>query len=219
MMMNHLKNSIQCIVLFAFFFAAGAAQSDDGVRLLRAVNIDDGRGVARLLADGQDPNFRNEQGQPVLFLAMREGSFRAAEALLADPRLQVDATTTAGETALMMAALRGHLDWVRKLAERGAAINRGGWTPLHYAASDGATPVVAWLLEQGAAIDAPSPNRSTALMMAARYGASESVELLLARGADPRSRNERGLNAADFARGAGRDKLADRLDVLALAPR
>jgi len=35
----------------------------------------------------------------------------------------------------MMAALRGSLEWTQRLIERGAAINRDGWTPLHYAAS------------------------------------------------------------------------------------
>jgi len=51
-------------------------------------------------------------------------------------------------------------------------------------------------------------------MMAAQYGAEESVTLLLAQRADARVRNERGLNAADFARLAGREKLAQRLDAM-----
>ena len=83
--------------------------------------------------------------------------------------------------------------------------------------SGGGFDVVRWLLDQGVPVDAPAPNRSTPLMMAARYGASESVELLLARGADPRPRNDRGMDAADFARGAGRDALAERLTALAAA--
>ncbi|MEY3253490.1 MAG: hypothetical protein RL227_2463, partial [Pseudomonadota bacterium] len=80
-----------------------------------------------------------------------------------------------------------------------------------------ATDVVRWLVEQGAAIDARSPNRSTPLMMAARYGASESVEWLLARGADAGLRNDRDMNAADFARSAGRDAIAQRLAAPAAA--
>jgi ankyrin repeat protein len=131
----------------------------------------------------------------------------------------VDAVTAADETALMMAALRGHLDWAKKLVARGAAVNRPGWTPLHYAASDAGTPVVAWLLAQGAALDAASPTGNTALMMAARYGASESVDLLLARGADPRPKNQRGLSAAELARGAGRDRVADQIAAAERAPR
>ena len=37
------------------------------------------------------------------------------DALLAHPDLKVDATTPANETALMMAALAGQLEWAQKL--------------------------------------------------------------------------------------------------------
>lgn len=214
-----LKNLRWLVVGIGLFVLAGSGVADDQVRYWRAVGVDDARTVQRLLKAGTDPNQKNEQGQPALFVAMREGNFQVAEALLEDSRLHVDATTAADETALMMAALRGHLAWAQKLVARGAAVNRPGWTALHYAASDGGTPVVAWLLEQGAALEALSPTGNTALMMAARYGASESVELLLAKGADPRPRNPRGLSAADLARSAGRDRLADQLQALAQAPR
>jgi hypothetical protein len=70
---------------------------------------------------------------------------------------------------------------------------------------------VSLMLERGAQIDAPSPNGSTALMMAARYGADESALLLLARGASTTVRNQRDMNAADFARSVGRDALAAKL--------
>lgn len=52
-------------------------------------------------------------------------------------------------------------------------------------------------------------------MMAARYGAEASVDLLLAKGADARRVNEAGLNAAAFAKLGGRDGLAQRLAKLA----
>jgi ankyrin repeat protein len=63
-------------------------------------------------------------------------------------------------------------------------------------------------------VDARSPNGSTPLMMAARYGSEASVDLLLARGANPKLRNQRDLSAADFARMDGRDALAQRLQTL-----
>lgn len=52
-------------------------------------------------------------------------------------------------------------------------------------------------------------------MMAARYGNEASVDLLRERGADLRLRNELGLGAGDFARSAGRVRLADQLDLAA----
>jgi len=201
------------LVVASGFLVVPTVQAQSDVAVQRAINVDDDRTVRRWLAAGGDPNRLDERGQTPLIVAMRDESFKVAAVLLESPALRVDATNHAGETALMMAALKGHLAWAQRLVAAGAAINRVGWTPLHYAASGGGVDVLRWLLEQGAQIDAPSPNRSTALMMAARYGASESVEVLLARGADTQLRNDRGLTAADFARSAGRDKLVERLSA------
>ena len=181
----------------------------------RAVSIDNERAVRDLLAAGFDPNTLNEKGQVGLFLALQEDSLKVAAALLAHPAIRVDAATSADETPLMMAAMRGNLEWTMRLLDRGAAINRAGWTPLHYAASGPAVAVVKLLLDRGAAIDTPSPNRSTALMMAARYGSEEAVQLLLSRGASTKLRNDRQMTPADFARSAGREPLAILLDAAA----
>lgn len=176
--------------------------------------MDDARGVKRLLAQGFDPNTVNAQGQPALIQAIRDDSPAVVAALLEHPRLQLEATTPAGETALMMAAIAGNIDFVRQLLARGAKVEREGWTPLHYAASGPSEAVVALLLDRGAAIDAPSPNRSTPLMMAAGYGSEASVQLLLQRGANPRLLNDRELGVVDFARRAGRERLAEQLQRL-----
>lgn len=187
------------------------AMASDASALFKAVKIDAPHLVAQALKDGEDPNVRDAEGQLPLVVALRDESLKAAQALLADPRTEVDAANAHGETALMMAAMRGQLDWLRRLLERGAAINRDGWTPLHYAASGPSVAAVRLLLERGAAIDARSPNGTTPLMMAARYGAIDAAELLLARGASTALRNQRELDAADFAAAAGRDTLAQRL--------
>jgi uncharacterized protein len=215
--MKMLKRCFQTLLYLLVFAAAVPAFAQDEAAFFRAVSVDDERAVKRWIDAGGDPNRANPQGQPALSLALRDEAYKVAALLLAQPTIRIDAPNAAGETALMLAALRGQADWVRRLVSQGAAINREGWTPLHYAASGGATDVVRWLLEQGAAIDARSPNRSTPLMMAARYGASESVDWLVARGADTRLRNDRDMTAADFARSAGRDALAQQLGALAAA--
>ena len=203
---------LKLLLYLSVVAAVCSAKADSASDFFRAVNVDNERSVKAQLAGGFDPNTRNEQGQPALFVALRDESHKVAAALLAHPAIRVDATTPADETPLMMAALRGNLASTQRLVEAGAALNRPGWTPLHYAASGSGVAVVRWLLDQGAAIDALSPNRSTALMMAARYGAVDSAELLLSRGANLRPRNERDLSAADFARAAGREALATRLE-------
>jgi ankyrin repeat protein len=208
----HLKNVAQLIVASVVSGSAIAGAYDD---FFRAVGVDDARTVAALLARGFDPNSVSLEGQSGLFLALRSESASVAEALIAHPELRVDATNPHGETALMMAALRGQAAFVQRLIDRGGQVNREGWTPLHYAAAGPEAKVVALLLDRGAAIEAPSPNRTTPLMMAARYGSEASVEVLLRRGADVKARNALDLTAGDFARQAGREALARRLDALA----
>ena len=211
MMRNYFKSFIYLVVTAL----SSAVFANPSVDFFRAVSIDNERAVRELLAAGFDPNITNEKGQVGLFLALQEDSLKVAAALLAHPAIRVDAATVADETPLMMAAMRGNLEWTMRLLDRGAAINRAGWTPLHYAASGPAVAVVKLLLDRGAAIDAPSPNRSTALMMAARYGAEEAVHLLLSRGASSKLRNDRQMTPADFARSAGREPLAVLLDAAA----
>ncbi len=211
-MKQWLRFALYLLVVSGFSIARAGSYED----FFRAVNVDHADGVQALLARGFDPNAVSEQGQVGLFLALRDGSPRVVEVLLADPRTLIDAANASGETPLMMAALRGQTEWAERLLDRGAQLGRSGWSALHYAASGPGTAVVAMLLARGAAIDAPSPNGSTALMMAARYGPEESVDLLLARGASLAARNIQDLNAADFARLGGRDKLAVRLNKAAL---
>lgn len=213
-MKSCIKYAFQIAV--AIWFSAASANSF--VDFFRAVGLDDTRTVGRLLERGFDPNAVAENGQTALYLALRDGSFEVAALLLAHPQIRIDAANAVGETPLMIAALKGRTDWLTRLLQRGAALEREGWTPLHYAASGPEPAAVQMLLERGARIEALSPNKTTPLMMAARYGNTDSAELLLARGANAKARNDAGLTAADFARSAGRDRLARKLEEAAARP-
>lgn len=191
--------------------SVSAAPRDD---LFRALNRDDPGAVTELLKQGIDPNTLDEKGRTSLGFALLNESFRAADALMAAPRLEVNQLNQAGESALMIASLRGNLDWVKRLLARGAQVNHDGWSALHYAASGPNTEVLDLLLKQGANIEGRSPNGTTPLMMAARYGPEGNVDRLLAAKAEIRASNEQGLTAVDFARLGGRESLTARLGKL-----
>ncbi len=198
--------------LIVYMASLSAHAQNDGPDLFAAVVRDDSDTVMTLMVRGINPDMRNSKGDTALLLALREQSWKAADTLMEYPALDVNAANQAGETALMLAALRGRLDWLKKLLARGARVNQPGWTALHYAASSSDdSSCVEWLLKQGAEPNARSPNGTTALMMAARYGEETSVDLLLKAGADKSLRNEQGLNALDFARLTEREFLYARL--------
>lgn len=191
--------------------AAAAAQAAPIDDLVIAAEMNEPRAVLSLLLKGVDPNQPDSRGRQALFVALRENSLRALDSLLASPLTKFDEPNAQGETPLMIAAIKGSLPAVQALVKRGAAINREGWTPLHYACSGPDNGVAAWLIAHGAQINARSENGTTPLMMAARYGNGDLVPMLLKAGAEPRAANEQELTAADFAQRGGRDVLAAEL--------
>lgn len=164
-----------------------------------AIKQDNPRSVLALLQRGFDPNTVNPEGLHGLYLALREPSPKVAELLIDWPKTQVEYRSPADESALMMACLHGHLELARKLIARDADVNKPGWTPLHYAATNGHLAIMELLLEHHAFVDPQSPNGTTPLMMAAHYGTPAAVKLLLDSGADTRMKNQLGMSAVDFA--------------------
>jgi len=207
-MRNSFRSLFYLFVIFGVCSVSAGAYEDFFV----AVKRNDGRAITALVERGFDPNTRGPEGQIGLVAALHGENLAAAEALFARPDIRLDLLNAAGESALMMAALRGEYDWCVRLIARGAPINKPGWSPLHYAAAGPDAKIVGMLLERGAVVDAESPDRTTPLMMAARYGKEDSVKLLLARGANPKRTNDRNMTAADFAQGSGREWLVDLLN-------
>ena len=187
------------------------AQANSFERFFSAIQRDDADTLQDLAARGFDLNTVNPQGEHPLFLAMKAEAWRAAAFLISRPEVKVESRSSSNETPLMIAAIKGRLDLARGLIERGAEVNKPGWTPLHYAATfpgPAAPDMTRLMLEHHAYIDAESPNGSTPLMMAAQYGNTTVVKLLLEEGADPLLKNKLGLTAIDFAHRANRAEAA-----------
>jgi hypothetical protein len=209
---NYFYRVIQSIVLYAFIGFLNPASADVYNQFFTAVRLDDAKTVKSLLARGFDPNTPSERGEPGLVTALRDGHLEVAEALLGHPDIKVDQPNVNNETPLMMASLRGMSVWAQRLIDRGASVNRPGWSPILYVASGGDVATLRVLLKAGADIQAVNPSGSTPLIMAARFGSEDVALALVAAGADPRHRNPAGQDAVAAARWAGRDFLANRLE-------
>lgn len=208
--MNFKIASLLCAALAVSCATAGPRED-----FFRAVAVDNPSGVQSQIERGLDPNVRDDKNQTALVIALREGSPKVARALIASPKTDVNATNGSDESPLMMAALRGQQEFVDLLLKRDAAVNKTGWTPLHYAATTGQVAIMRQLLEQHAFIDAQSPNGTTPLMMAAMYGTIDAVKLLLAEGADIAMKNEQGMTALDFAKRGNRSDAVEALTAAA----
>ncbi len=137
-------------------------------------------------------------------VAASQGDVAAMKKLL-DAGLDPNARDAAGYTPLISAARAGNVAMIRLLVSRGAdpslrdaAVN--SWTPLLHAVHKGQPGSIAALLDAGADANGTDSYGTTPLMMAAGYGDTGIIRILLARGANPRLPMRDGVTAIDLAR-------------------
>ncbi|MGA2594195.1 MAG: ankyrin repeat domain-containing protein [Bryobacteraceae bacterium] len=139
-----------------------------------------------------------------LFQAAAAGDTPAIEAALSHGA-DVNQKNASGLTALIVAARAGAAPAVETLIRHHANPNlRGGvndWTPLMHAVHKNQLGAVRALLDGGAQVDSRGRSGETALMMAAGYGYTPVVELLLERGANPQAETPDGYNVLAAALG------------------
>jgi ankyrin repeat protein len=159
-----------------------------------------------LLKAGADPDTRNPEGETPLMAVARTGSVAAAR-LLVEAGADVNAKEDfGGQSALMWAAAQGQAEMVKFLASRGADVNargvarqwerkviteprpkdmnKGGFTPLLYAAREGCVECAKHLIAAGADPDLEDPDRVTPLIMALLNLHFELAAYLVDAGAD-----------------------------------
>ncbi|HEY4365475.1 MAG TPA: ankyrin repeat domain-containing protein [Bryobacteraceae bacterium] len=162
--------------------------------------------IDALLKAGADANFKTPNGETPIMAAARSGKVDAAKALL-DAGADINAKETWGEqSALMWAAAQGQADMVKFLASKGANLNdhgkinqwerkiiqeprpkdmnKGGFSPLLYAAREGCIACVQNLLAAGADPDSEDPDRETPLLLALENMHFDTAAVLIKGGAD-----------------------------------
>ena len=222
MLINNMNKLMKWLVIMAFVAGLTSVLASAFDDFFIAAKNDNESAIVGLTLRGFDLNTVNDKGESALLIAIREGSDKVIHFLLKQPSVKVEQRNAAGESPLMLVALKGNAELAEKLIARKAEVNKTGWTPLHYACSNpnpDSAVMVRLLLEHHAYIDAESPNKTTPLMMAAQYGHPDLVSLLLEEGADPHLRNQKGLTAIDFARRAGRDEQASAIAAAIRAKR
>lgn len=187
--------------------------------ILLAATNGDALILERLLKAGADANSAAGEGETPLMAAATTGKVDAVRVLLASGA-DVKATDKwMGETALVRAAGENHAAVVDALLEAGADVNakakvmdtpqlpfllsggptmdfqRGGWTPLFYAARDGALDATKRLLKAKPDLNVQDPNGMTALMFAIINGHYDVAAAIVEAGADPNLADDTGMTA------------------------
>jgi len=162
--------------------------------------------IRLLLKAGADPESANADGETALHLVARSGNVEAAKLLL-KAGAKVEARERFGEqTPLMWAAARRHPEMVELLLSKGADVNargavrdyqrvataesraaprdRGGFTPLMYAARGNCRECVEVLLKHKADVNLADPSFVVPLSIAMMNGNWDIAKRLVEAGAD-----------------------------------
>ena len=183
------------------------ATNDYGVDAMHlAADASNTEMIRLLLKAGADPDSPNPDGETALHLVARAGNIDAAKMLL-HAGAHVDARERfGGQTPLMWASARRHPQMVELLASKGADVNarslirdyqrvataesrakqldRGGFTPLLYAARENCRECVEVLLKHKVDVDLPDPSGMSPMVIAMLNSNWDIAMRLIDAGAD-----------------------------------
>lgn len=185
---------------------SGIAVSGVYDEILDAAERGDSAAVVGLLQRGMDVNTVDREGNTLLMISARTENMELMKFLLANGAA-INRRNRFGDTALLLAAIKGSVAGVDLLHKSGAQLEPGGWSALHYSVFSESSELLGWLVKQGAKLDARAPNGQTALMLAAKQGKLAQVRQLVDADADMDLEDFEGKTALALARNAGHEEV------------
>jgi ankyrin repeat protein len=180
--------------------------------LMLAVENGDVPMIDLLVKAGADVRATLPEGETLLMTAVRTGDVGVVSKLLATGATVDARESFHGETALIWASAADHADIVRALVTAGADVNGrsrldafarrtqgltvlplGNWTPLMYAAREGALDTASALVQAGADVNLTDPDGATALAVAIINLKFDVAAMLIGNGADPNIADSTGM--------------------------
>lgn len=157
-------------------------------------NPEEMRAFLELIAENRVPYVMQGDITPLMHAA--KGGYADIVIKMINNECNINAVDSEGNTALCYAVTHKHEEIVRLLLENGAnpdIKNKNGWTPLISAAFDGYSEIVSMLIKHGADLNAKEyKTNATALHLAAQIGHAETVEVLIANGANTEALQKNG---------------------------
>jgi ankyrin repeat protein len=161
--------------------------------------------VQALLDAGSPLESQSHMSSTPLLCAV-EGNHEGTVRLLIERGANVEFRNKLGQTALHIAALEKNKAIAEYLLGQGADINAGTeaskGTPLHSAISSSnpdSNSVTRFLVEKGAWLEATDLQGQTALHMAVKQSAEETIKLLVEHGANMEAKDHQGCNPVYYA--------------------
>ena len=212
-------DDVEMVRLLLSAGADASAATREGITPLSLAAVNGSTQVTSVLIEaGANVNAVLPEGETILMTAARTGQPDVVEMLVTHGADLNARENWFGETALIWAAAENHAGAVRVLVRHGADVNTrsnalvvprrrngqsilplGSWTPLMYAARQGALESTKALLDAGADMNQIDPDGATALVLAIINANYDVAAALIEKGADPNLGDKEANMAALYA--------------------
>lgn len=184
------EGKVECMKSLIKNGASASNTRSDGITALMTASVGGHtEAVKLLLENGADATATDKDGLTALMNAAEKGNVEVLKLLTQAANKDADylnAVSTTGFTALIIASAHGHTDAVSHLLQEGADVDAAAdsaVTALMYAAASDHVDTVKVLIGAGANLEMKHSNGGTALLEAATGGAAKAIKLLIEKGA------------------------------------